>query len=137
MKKKSIWRLAAVLLAVVAIIVAIWFAGFQDFGRIYSEDLVIDSPDGNHRLLIREWETIGGTGAEIYAINPELPMWLNQLTKKELGKTIADDCCLPFSTGKYEITWGEGYVEICYFSGRNSENSADPSTWQTVKCLLP
>ena len=137
MKKKSVWKLAALLFAATAIVVALLFAVFQDFGRVYSEDLVIDSPDGNHRLLIREWETIGGTGAEIYAINPELPMWLNQLTKKERGKTIADDCCLPFSTGKYDLAWSEDSVTIRYFSGRNSEDVNDPSTWRSLLCLLP
>ena len=36
------------------------------FGRVYFENLEIISPNGQAKLLIKEWGTIGGTGADIY-----------------------------------------------------------------------
>lgn len=137
MNKKSTWKWVVLLLVVVAIILTIWFAIFKDFGRFYHEDIVIKSPDGNHQLLIREWGTIGGTGAEIYAITPGLPMWLNQLMKTEIGQTYADDSCFPFSKGNYELFWDDSYVVIYYISGRSSEDLNDISTWRSTICILP
>lgn len=135
MNKEKIHKIAALLLVVIMLIVTIWMAFLDSFGRIYGEDIVIVSPDGKHQLLIREWGTIGGTGAEIYTTNPHLPKFLNRLIKVKVGNTSSDDCCYSFSEGLYDVVWGEDFVIIYYFRGR-TQTLDDKSTWSFVRCAL-
>ena len=128
--------MAVVLLVVIVLAVTIWVAFFDDFGKIYKEDIIIESPDGKHQLLICEWGTVGGTGAEIYTINPNLPKFLNRLMKVKVGYTSSDDSCLSFSDGHYDITWADDSVVIYYFSGRKTQDISDKTTWSFVRCKL-
>ena len=128
-----------ILIAVLAVLVIIFLVCELvpiRFGWAYKNDLVITSPDGKYQLLVREGGTLGGTAAEIYAIDPKLPMLLNKFIKTEIGRTSADDSVYPFFDGNYEILWEEDCVTIYYFSGRECETS-DISTWQKVTCKLP
>jgi hypothetical protein len=126
-----------VLLFVAMAIILLIAAFFDGFGRYYKNDLVVTSPDGNHQLLIREWETLGGTGAEIYATNPHLPMFLSRLIKMKVGNTVSDERCCSFSEGRYDIVWEENCAVIYYFSGIGKEDFKDRSTWSVVRCELP
>ena len=135
MNKKKIWIIAALLLVVIALIVTIWINFFQNFGKVYQDDIIIVSPDQKNQLLIREWGTIGGTGAEIYIINPDLPKFLTRLLMVKVGTTSADDCCLPFSEGNYDVVWEDDLAVIHYFKGR-TQNLQDKATWSTLRCDL-
>lgn len=135
MNKKKIYKIVAVSLVLITLVVIIWFAFWDDFGSVYKDDISIISPDGKHQLVIREWGTVGGTGAEIYTTNPHLPTFLNRLLKVKIGNTSADDSCYPFSDGNYDVLWEEDFVVIYYFKGR-TQTLDDKSTWSFVRCAL-
>ena len=98
------------------------------FGMEYLENLEIISPNGQAKLLIKEWGTIGGTGADIYLIE----IYDNGLegVKKEIGYTSSDDCCYPFKEGNYWVEWTDDSLTIIYYQGRQSERVDEPTTWQ-------
>ena len=131
-------RKKSIVLLFVAIAIILLIATFFDgFGRYYNNDLVVTSPDGKHQLLIREWGTLGATGAEIYATNPHLPMFSNRLTKIKVGDTLSDDCCYSFFEGNYDIVWEDDCAVIYYYSGIGKEVFNDKSTWSVERCDLP
>ena len=103
-----------------------------DVGRYYEDDLKIKSPDGKWTLIIKEWGTIGGTGAKIYCSKK------GSIFKKLLGETSADDVVYPFKKGYYTVEWEEDTVMIRYFAGETSiQKLDDPSTWETAQDELP
>ncbi len=116
--------------------VAIWLAFFHNFGKEYCDDINLVSPDGEHQLLIREWGTVGGTGAEIYAVQPRLPKFLRHFINTKVGNTAAADCCYPFSDGNYDVVWEDDCAVISYFSGKKTQVLSDRSTWSVVRCNL-
>lgn len=136
MNKKNTYKMVALLLVIIILIVTICITFLDNFGKTYCDDVVVISPDGNHQLLIHEWGTVGGTGAEIYAINPHLPKFLNRLIKVKVGNTSSADCCYSFSQGNYDVIWEDDCVVIYYFSGRESQALSDKSTWSFVRCNL-
>ena len=135
MNKKKLYKIVALSLVLITLVAISWFAFWHNFGRVYTDDIFIISPDGKHQLVIREWGTVGGTGAEIYMTNPNLPHFLNRLLKVKIGNTSADDSCCPFSDGNYDVLWEEDFVVIYYFRGR-TQTLDDKSTWSFVRCAL-
>ena len=98
------------------------------FGKVYEEDICIESSDGQYRLIIREWGAIGGTGAEVYIedANALIPSF----TRKEIGTTAADDCMYPFADGNYLVLWESDRVIITYYSRRPGEDPTKPESWK-------
>ncbi len=77
--------------------------------RDYNEDLYIDIPDTQDRLLIKEWQYLLGSGAEVYfvsSVNGEAYF---------LGNIQGgDDGYCPFKDGKYEVSYTEGVVNLSW-----------------------
>ena len=134
--KRYLYRIGTLLLIIGILGIIIWFAFSHDFGKEFCDDIVVVSPDGEHQLLIREWGTIGGTGAEIYAIHPRLPKFLWHFISTKAGSTYAADCCYPFSEGNYDIVWEDDCAVISYFSGKKTQVLSERSTWSVVRCSL-
>ena len=89
MNKKKLYKIVALALVLIMLVATIWFAFWHKFGKIYKDDIFIISPDGKQQLLICEWGSVGGTGAELYMTNPNLPQFLNRLLKVKIGNTSA------------------------------------------------
>ncbi len=134
MKKRII---IAVIIITLLLPVAVFFTIVKTaFGKDYEKDLLISSPDGRYTLIVREWGTFGGTGAEIYGVEGSTPNAVEIRLAEKLGETIADDVCYPFTSGAYVIEWNDDSILIRYFSGRQIQTS-DPETWDTVTLRYP
>ena len=74
--------------------------------REYYDDIVIELQDREGVLVIKEWEFLHGSGAEIYyRYKGQKPILL--------GKTVGgDDGYCPFKNGNYEITQNADSVDI-------------------------
>lgn len=74
--------------------------------REYFDDIVIELQDREGVLIIKEWEFLHGSGAEIYY------RYKGQKTIL-LGKTVGgDDGYCPFKNGNYEITQNADSIVI-------------------------
>ncbi len=84
-------------------------AFWGDLGREYLEDLYVDVPDTEYRLLIKEWSWLLGSGEEVYLIRSEnaKPELLGSLTG-------GDDGYCPFANGDYRITYADGTITISW-----------------------
>ena len=120
------WHWFASLLCVVLSAVLLSACGDR-FGKAYEEDIYVESPDGQYRLIIQEWGTIGATGAEIYIENADA--LIPSFTRKKIGNTTAEDCVYPFSHGTYSVEWEDQRVVISYYSGLEGETE-HPETWK-------
>ena len=121
MKRKTIKIVLIVLAALILISVAAYFIYFGTiFSKVYNDDVMIHSPDGKYTLIVKEWGAFGGGGAEIYGVKSSSPNWIERLMPEKLGETDHDVGLSPFSTGAYEIEWGEENIVIHYASGRGS-----------------
>ncbi len=134
MTKSILLRIGKISLIIIAILVVLFSAfvvwlrsidlrGFQD-------DLEIQSPNGEYTLIIKEWNTLGGGGAEIYCSK-------NGGKAQMLGDVISKDSALPFYRGSYIIEWEEDTVLIRYCSGATAEKPGKPDTWRSVRYELP
>lgn len=103
------------------LIIVILLTGCGRLGAEYFEDLILTNDDGSYSVTIREWGTMGGSGAEVY------------YNGKLIGETAADDACYPFRDGNYLVEWKENGIIISYYSGRNSQSLDDKSTWEKVE----
>lgn len=98
-----------------------------EFSRItaksYKPDVTVWASNGDDKLIIREYDTIGMgcTGIEVY--------YKSGLFKKSLGELTADEMCFPFTNGEYIVTWEENSVTVRFYSGRQSQSQDDPLTW--------
>ena len=130
MNTDAITRSLKILLILLLILgTFIWVISSLSPGRNYLDELSLSSPDGRHTLIIREWETLGGTGAEIFC-KPDSGK------KVKLGRTHADDCVFPFRDGLYTVDWKGDSVLIRYYSGRATQTD-DPGTWDRLTLTLP
>ena len=127
MKHRKNWLQCACCLCDIFLTILLSACG-NSFGKVYEEDICIASPDGQYNLIIREWGTIGGTGAEIYI--EKANAWIPSFTRKEIGRTIADDCVYPFANGNYSVRWESDRVVISYFRGTPAEDVKKPDTWK-------
>lgn len=132
MKRKFIVSSIIVLaLVVVAIILFDNFSGH--YGKEYLEDIVITSDDGAHIIVLKEWGTVGGTGAEIYYLKDNLFGY----KKIKIGETISKDSCYPFRDNNYIVEWNDTTVVISYFSGRQSQSINESSSWDIKEFTFP
>ena len=90
-------------------------------GREYMDDLYIDIPDTEYQLLIKEWRYLLGSGAEVYLVEDanKKPTHLGDITG-------GDDGFCPFQSGKYNITYDDGTVTLCWsFDGSDEYNKSE------------
>lgn len=118
--------LALVLLLVIAAQIFLHTPRFNPL-RSYRDDLTVPSNDGKYELLIREWDTLGGSGADIYIRGSA---WWNRWIAAEVGRASADNYGRPFSWGSYRVIWEDEQVTITYCTGTPVQDSDDPSTWR-------
>lgn len=129
MKKKTeifLIIFALFLLLVIAVQIFLHTPRFDPL-RSYRDDLTVPSDDGKYELLIREWDTLGGSGADIYICGSA---WWSRWIAAEVGRTSADDYGRPFSWGAYRVIWENEQFAISYCTGTPAEDSDYPSTWQ-------
>lgn len=129
MKKKTeifLIIFALFLLLVIAVQIFLHTPRFDPL-RSYRDDLTVPSDDGKYELLIREWDTLGGSGADIYICGSA---WWSRWIAADVGRAIADDYSRPFSWGAYRVIWEDEQVTISYRIGTPAENSDDLSTWR-------
>ena len=84
--------------------------------REYMEDLYIEIPDSQDKLLIREWCYLLGSGAEVYLVSQteKSPVLLGLLSG-------GDDGYCPFQNGKYNVTFAGDTVTISWsFDGSDT-----------------
>ena len=105
---------------VCVLLFALLLMGCGRIGAEYFDDIKLNSDDGMHTVIICEWGTMGGTGAEIYYEN------------KLIGETSADDAVYPFRDGNYKVEWKKQSIVIIYYSGRDSQTD-DPATWEKTE----
>ena len=126
--KKS--RIIIFILLVIALVALMVVAvSYHNNGKVYTDDLILSSPDEKYELVIREWGTIGATGAEIYIRETS---WWNRWIKTKIGNASADDGVYPFSSGLYHVEWKTDKVTILSYGGHPSESVEDPSSWRCV-----
>lgn len=114
MRNKNYLILVITLIISICVLLASCFNPLGE--REYLDDLYIDIPDTEYQLLIKEWQYLLGSGAEVY--------FVDDANKKtiHLGNTSGgDDGFCPFQSGKYSIAYNEGTVTLCW-SLNGSEN---------------
>lgn len=119
------YLVAITLLSVILILFV--FPTVRQLGKIYEADIYVVSPDEKYTIIIKEWGTIGGTGADIYIESRS--SWLPFATRRKIGMTIADDCVYPFRDGYYHVSWESECVVIHYYGGGQRENPLEVNSW--------
>ena len=115
LKIKTAITVIACILIYATIVIAVPSMYFGDmFSRVYNDDIIIRSPDGEYTLIIKEWEGFETFGTEIYGIKGTSPNWIEKLLPEKLGKLALG--YKPFEEGKYEIEWAEDEIIIHYGS---------------------
>lgn len=111
-RKKLIFSLLPGILAVVvAVAVGIafyssWQESIDDYKKIYQDDICIDLPDSETKIVIKEWSRLQHTGADVYFVQNENEQYLEMIYR--------EGNWLPFANGKYEIV----KIDSEYFSIR-------------------
>jgi hypothetical protein len=130
MKKQSIIQVFWVLLVsllLVSLLLMFTSCGNPLGEREYLEDIYIDIPDTDCRLLIKEWNYLLGSGEEVYFVSP------SEKEPRLLGKlTGGDDGYCPFNDGKYKVEFSDGSVRIfwCF-------NGSDTCYCRSERFVLP
>ncbi len=133
-KYKKLFIILAIIILVPIVLLGILRFALKDVGIYYEDDLIIQSPNEDGFLIIREFSALGGSGSIVYYVKGKKDWWFN---KTKIGFTGADDYRLPFSDGQYIIDWHDGSVEIRYYSGVEVEDYDDPDTWCVQRFELP
>ena len=121
MKKILLISLGALVLLAVISVVCINIA--MDSYTTYETEITDVSPDGKREIIIREFDTLGGSGADILLKNGS----------EKVKKRIAfDDYYKPFKEENYNIHWEEEKVLIKYYSGADAQSANDVETWSEV-----
>lgn len=98
--RKKLVRRVIIILSVLLLICVSYFAvvyGSMIFfmRKAYGDDIIVNVPDTEDVIIIREWNFMLGSGAEIYYKKPDLP-------EIEIGTTTGgDDGYCPFNDGQY------------------------------------
>ena len=135
MKKKILIIFAVVLLVLLCTVIAgycvlsIWFNGILTYHA--ESDVIVQAPDGQRKLIIKEWGTFGATVADIYYYHEGVSLF-----KTRIGSTMADDVRMPFNDGDYLAEWEEDKVTLKYLSGRKGQTD-DPETWERDTFEIP
>ena len=96
-----------------------------------SELTVVQSPDGDRKLIIAEWGGPGCTVIEVFYFDEGVSLF-----KTNIADTDADEMCFPFKDGKYIAEWEDDEVKLRYWQGRPSHTD-DPETWACGTYKLP
>lgn len=100
-RKKLIFSLLPGILAVVvAVAVGIafyssWQESIDDYKKIYQDDICIDLPDSETKIVIKEWSRLRHTGADVYFVQNE--------NEQFLGTIYREGDWFPFADKQYEI----------------------------------
>ena len=100
-RKKLIFSLLPGILAVVvAVAVGIafyssWQESIDDYKKIYQDDICIDLPDSETKIVIKEWSRLRHTGADVYFVQNE--------NEQFLGTIYREGDWFPFANNQYEI----------------------------------
>ena len=92
---------SSVLSVILLSILVVVSLDIQFNSRSYLEDMTVQVPDSEVTLLIREWQFLLGSGAEVYLMQGNKKVYLGQAGG-------GDDGYCPFDQGKYEIFIGDG-----------------------------
>jgi hypothetical protein len=87
----------------------------------YMDDIYINIPDSEDKILIKEWRYLLGSGEEVYYV-------LSGGEKKQLlgNLTGGDDGYCPFADGKYKVTFEDGKVNFSWsFTGSDEYTRSD------------
>lgn len=110
MRKKTKIVIVSILTITVAL-VAIFYCMMTNDLRDFKEDIIIDIPNLEASLIIREWKFLLGSGAEVYY-------------KPTNGKAFmlgtaggGDDGYTPFADGEYTVKFQENGVNISWYFG--------------------
>lgn len=127
-------RIAKILILVLGVLaILLWFLSRCEIGKDYLDNIVLRSPDDKYTLIVKEWDTIGAGGADIY-YSPQMDMF--GIFTFKLGEIHTDYGVHPFHNGNYVIDWNNNSVVIHYRSGRNNETD-NPNTWEKVCYKIP
>ena len=132
MKRKFI-IISVIFLVLVIVGLLIATKSSFNFGKKYLEDIIINSDDREHSIVIKEWGTIGGTGADFYYIIESL--FGERMNK--IGETISKDSCYPFRDNYYILEWKDKSVVVSYFGGRQSQTIDNPDAWESKEFMFP
>lgn len=120
-------RLSYILVSLL-IVVSAGLYGCDTLEREYKEDIVYELPDSENKIIIKEWEFLQGSGAEIYLKKgEENPVLLGKIS-------CADDGFCPFEAGLYEITQDENSITVSWCYDPTNE---DRSSWRSQSFELP
>ena len=105
MKNKSIFLIAEIIILCL-LLTSCW----KPFGeREYYDDLYVDIPETESRLLIKEWQYLLGSGSEVYYLSSP------DAEPQFLGEIIGgDDGYCPFNNGKYAVSYSNGSVTLTW-----------------------
>lgn len=113
-KKRIVIIIAAVALAmIVGCLIYIIILGHAWYFAGYLDDLVLISPDGNHKIVIKERQWFNSSEAEFYYVSG-----LNVETY--LGKTISRS--LPYHDGEYSVEWRDQGAKVTCSDGKGGED---------------
>lgn len=135
LSKKSRVIIIISLVLAVCLLLAVgmyFFIVSKMLSRYYEQDLIISSPDGQYELVVREYQCLGGAGAEIYIRKPGQDKWYNSWMMKKIGSAVTGDYYQTFNAGTYYVEWESNKVTIFYYTKARIENSDDRSTWRGV-----
>ena len=89
--------------------------------REYCEDLYISIPGSESQILIKEWQYLLGSGAEVYFVQSSdaKPQLLGRLSG-------GDDGYCPFKNGKYRVRFSDGTVTFSWsFDGSDTYSRSE------------
>ena len=118
-RKKIIFSLLPGILAVViAVAVGIafyssWQEWIDEYKRTYQDDICIDLPDSETKIVIKEWSRLQDTFAYVYFVQNENEQYLETIYR--------EGNWLPFAEGKYEIV----VIDSEHFTIRWAESQID------------
>ena len=127
MKKQSIIQVFWILLMsllLVSMLLMFTSCGNPLGEREYLEDIYIDIPDTDCRLLIKEWRYLLGSGEDVYFVSP------SEKEPRLLGKlTGGDDGYCPFNDGKYNVSFAGDRVTFSWsFNGSDTYSKTESFT---------
>lgn len=126
-RKRTVFITALITVIVCVLITVPAFAlhSFANF-RDYLPPLVVDVPDSDVKLLIKEWSLLLGSGGEVYQIDGNKEIYLGTVGG-------GDDGYCPFNDGKYEIVNNnDGTVTLRWAFG-GSADSVDTYKEKTLE----
>ena len=119
-------QISKIMVCVVAISILLSLGACTDNGRDYHEDICVQLGDRNAEIVIREWEFLLGSGAEIYYRQNGKTTLLGQIAER-------DGTYCPFQNGKYSITV-DGNTLLIKWAFQHSDSK---NKWREASFTLP